>query len=44
MVVDLDQGVQRPKYSTIFTYPVVYSDFIDSPYTKRSTIPVSFNI
>jgi hypothetical protein len=44
LVDDLEQGVQRPKYTTIYTYPIDYSDYIDSPYTKRRTIPTVFNI
>ena len=33
-----------PKFTTIYTYPVDYAEYIDSPYTKRRTIPTSFNI
>ncbi len=44
MVVDLEQGVQRPKYSTIYTYPVNYSDYIDSHLNKKNNTPKSYNI
>lgn len=40
----MEQGVQRPKYSTIYTYPVDYSEFIDSPLNKKNKTPKSFNI
>ena len=40
----MEQGVQRPKYTTIYTYPIDYAEYIDSPYTKRRTVPTSFNI
>ena len=40
----MEQGVQRPKFTTIYTYPIEYSEFIDSPYTKRRTVPTSYNI
>lgn len=44
LVVDLEEGVQRPKYTSIYTYPIDYSEFIDSPYTSRRKIPTVFNI
>ena len=44
LVLDLEEGLQRPKYSTILTYPVEYSEFIDSPYTNRQKVPAAFNL
>ena len=44
MVVDMEEGVQRPKYSTIFTYPVDYSEFIEGPVALKKKTPSAFNI
>lgn len=41
----MSEGVQRPKYSTIFTYPIDYSEFMDNPaINNRKKIPSVFNI
>lgn len=43
--MDLSEGVQRPKYSTIFTYPVDYSEFMENPaMNTRRKVPSAFNI
>lgn len=40
----MEKGVQQPKYSTIYTYPVDYSEFIDGPYAAKKKVPSAFNI
>lgn len=41
----METGVQRPKYSTIFTYPIDYSEYIENDaLKKRKKIPSAFNI
>ena len=39
-----DEYIERPKFRTIMTYPVDYSEFIDSPYTNKKKIPTAFNL
>ena len=41
----MSEGLQRPKYTTIFTYPIDYSEFMDnSALSNRRKVPSVFNI
>lgn len=45
MVQDLDSGIQQPKYSSIYTYPVDYSEFLQDPsHMTAKKIPSHFTI
>ena len=47
--MDLDKGPQRPKYSSIYTYPIDYTEYMEDPTigSRRNMprkLPTSFNI
>jgi hypothetical protein len=45
LVQDLDAGVQQPKHSSIYTYPVDYSEFLQDPsHLTAKKIPSHFTI
>ena len=45
LVQDLEEGIQQPKYSSIYTYPIDYSEYLqDSSYNKASKVPSHFTI
>ena len=42
----MEKGVQQPKYTTIFTYPVDYSQLVQGDNLTKTTppVPTAFNI
>ena len=45
LVQDLELGIQQPKCSSIFTYPVDYSEFLQDPsHLTAKKIPSHFTI
>jgi hypothetical protein len=41
----MDAGIQQPKYSSIYTYPVDYSEYLQDPsHLNAKKVPSHFTI
>jgi hypothetical protein len=49
MITELDKGPQRPKYSSIYSYPIDYTEYMEDPNigngrNRQRKLPTTFNI